>query len=206
MRSREGLKVLNDTKLVLNDSLIVWDHLGNIQNLQMSPILQTSFLVWTFFSRSLQQDGSKHFQWVDITPNSIFKQCLQWFSSAASSGLLWFYALAPNNSSIALASMQAAATSNSERFSPRRCRRATSREPCAGALRPSARRNHRARLPRRASRCCPLPSRRRHTVRRRRLSARRLLSQVRQLGHQFQLQCPVVALIHIRIPNMPKEI
>ena len=122
MRSREGLKVLNDTKLVLNDSLIVWDHLGNIQNLQMSPILQTSFLVWTFFSRSLQQDGSKHFQWVDITPNSIFKQCLQWFSSAASSGLLWFYALAPNNSSIALASMQAAATSNSERFSPRRCR------------------------------------------------------------------------------------
>ena len=149
MSSREGLKVLNDTKLVLNDSLIVWDHLGNIQNLQMSPILQTSFLVWTFFSRSLQQDGSKHFQWVDITPNSIFKQCLQWFSSAASSGLLWFYALAPNNSSIALASMQAAATSNSERFSPRRCRRATSREPCAGALRPSARRNHRARLPRR---------------------------------------------------------
>ena len=54
-----------------------------------------------------------------------------------------------------------------------------------------------------ASRCCRLPSRRRHTVR---LSARRLLSQVRQLGHQFQLQCPVVALIHIRIPNMPKEI
>ena len=205
MSSREGLKVLNDTKLVLNDSLIVWDHLGNIQNLQMSPILQTSFLVWTFFSRSLQQDGSKHFQWVDITPNSIFKQCLQWFSSAASSGLLWFYALAPNNSSIALGSMQAAATSNSEHFSPRRCR-ATSRELCAGALRPSARRNHRARLPRRASRCCPLPSRRRHTVRRRRLSARRLLSQVRQLGHQFQLQCPVVALIHIRIPNMPKEI
>ena len=51
-----------------------------------------------------------------------FKQCLRWFSSAASSGLLWFYALAPNNSSIALASMQAAATSNSERFSPRRCR------------------------------------------------------------------------------------
>ena len=34
---------------------------------------------------------------------------------------MWFYALAPNNSSIALASMQAAATSNSERFSPRRC-------------------------------------------------------------------------------------
>ena len=59
-----------------------------------------------------------------------------------------------------------------------------------------------------ASRCCP-PSRRRHTVRRRcrrYLLARRLLSQVRQLGHQFQLQCPVVALIHIRIPNMPKEI
>ena len=55
-----------------------------------------------------------------------------------------------------------------------------------------------------ASRCCP-PSRRRHAVRRR-LSARRVLSQVRQLGHQFQLQCPVVALIHIRIPNMPKEI
>ena len=35
--------------------------------------------------------------------------------------------------------------------------------------------------------------------------ARRLLSQVRQLGHQFSWQCPVVALINIRI-NMPSKI
>ena len=132
----------------------------------------------------------------------VFKQCLRWFSSAASSGLLWFYALAPNNSSIALASMQAAATSNSERFSPRRCRhkpRAVrwGSSPVSAAQPPGAAAAPQAAVVRRRVGGAPPPVRRR-------LSARRLLSQVRQLGHQFQLQCPVVALIHIRIPNMPK--
>ena len=39
------LKVLHDRKLILND-------IGIIQNLQMPPIPQTSFLPWTFFAAS----------------------------------------------------------------------------------------------------------------------------------------------------------
>ena len=52
------MKVLNDTKLVLNELhmsdplLIIKDQFGIIQHLQMSPIPQTSFLVGTFFAVS----------------------------------------------------------------------------------------------------------------------------------------------------------
>ena len=38
--------------------LIIKDQFGIIRNLHMSPIPQTSFLVWTFFCRFLQQTGS----------------------------------------------------------------------------------------------------------------------------------------------------
>ena len=53
---RGCLKVLNDTESILNDFKG-----GIIQNLQMSPIPQTSFLAGTFFGRFLQQDSSRFF-------------------------------------------------------------------------------------------------------------------------------------------------
>ena len=39
---------------------MIKDQFGIIQNLQTSPIPQTSFLPWTFFCRFLQQDCSKY--------------------------------------------------------------------------------------------------------------------------------------------------
>ena len=39
--------------------MLIQEKLGIIQNLQTSPIPQTSFLVGTFFCRFLQQDSSK---------------------------------------------------------------------------------------------------------------------------------------------------
>jgi hypothetical protein len=42
--------------------MLIYDQFGVIQNLQMSPIHQTSFLVGTFFAVSLQQTSSSpHF-------------------------------------------------------------------------------------------------------------------------------------------------
>ena len=38
--------------------MLIYAQFGIIQNLQMSPISQTSFLVGTFFCRFLQQDSS----------------------------------------------------------------------------------------------------------------------------------------------------
>jgi hypothetical protein len=47
------LKILSDTKLVLNVTpLIIEDLFGIIQNLQTSTIPQTSFLVGAFFAAS----------------------------------------------------------------------------------------------------------------------------------------------------------
>ena len=60
MGNRECLKVLNDTKLVVNEPrepLIIEDQFGVILNHLTSPICQTSFLVWTFLP-FLQQDDS----------------------------------------------------------------------------------------------------------------------------------------------------
>ena len=37
--------------------MLIKDQFGIIQNLQMAPIHETSFLVWTFFT--VQQTGSK---------------------------------------------------------------------------------------------------------------------------------------------------
>ena len=41
--------------------MLIQDQFGIFQNLQMSPIRQTSFLVWTFFYRFLQQTCSRNF-------------------------------------------------------------------------------------------------------------------------------------------------
>ena len=57
--NRRRLKVLNDTKLRKGSLILIDDKFGIIQNLQTSPIPQTSFLHWTFFDRFLQQDCSK---------------------------------------------------------------------------------------------------------------------------------------------------
>ena len=53
--------------------MLILDQFGIIQNIQTSPIPQTSFLVGTFFCRFLQQDGSNY---VILSGNSTTIQAL----------------------------------------------------------------------------------------------------------------------------------
>ena len=62
----------------LSDPLIIKDQFGIIQNLHMSPIPQTNFLVETFFATSysktalvqhytqLQDDGDREWAWSEL--------------------------------------------------------------------------------------------------------------------------------------------
>ena len=42
--------------------MLIEDQIGIIQNLQMFPIPQTSFLVWTFSCQFLHQDDSYYYK------------------------------------------------------------------------------------------------------------------------------------------------
>ena len=86
-----GMKVLNDTKLILND---LGGHLCSFRNnlvlfrfqiFQMLSISQTSFLIGTFFCRFLQQDGSRILlQVIPLKTTKVF-------------GCLWGLYLLPNS-------------------------------------------------------------------------------------------------------------